>query len=67
MTSSAPGYTAESLISHLSMVPLMVPLCVQVVVANIDTYLSAAAGEQYNVLRNTLWRTIEDEITPKGQ
>ncbi|KAF0289988.1 Repressor of RNA polymerase III transcription MAF1 [Amphibalanus amphitrite] len=36
-----------------------------VVVANIDTYLSAAAGEQYNVLRNTLWRTIEDEITPK--
>ncbi|XP_037085118.1 repressor of RNA polymerase III transcription MAF1 homolog [Pollicipes pollicipes] len=35
------------------------------VVASIDTYLSAAAGEQYNGLRNTLWRTIEDEITPK--
>lgn len=36
-----------------------------VVVANIDTYLSAAAGDQYNMLRNTLWRTIEDEITSK--
>jgi len=35
------------------------------VAASIDTYLSAAAGEQYNCLRNTLWRTIEDEITPK--
>lgn len=39
----------------------------QMVVTSIDTYLSAAAGEQYNGLRNTLWRTIEDEITPKGK